>query len=202
MSAAKMIWINGAFGSGKTTMAHALYKRLPEAFIFDPENAGYYLRKNQPARLCRDNFQDEPLWRHINRDLLLHIATHYQGVILVPMTVIRPDYYNELVSSLQKHDIPVVHIVLAAGEQTLRRRLRKRLEGKRSWAAQQIKPCLEGFQHPLFRTQIQTDGRHVEDIAEEIARIAGLPLLPRRRGILLYLRRFGNQLRHIHSLIA
>ena len=94
MSSAKIIWINGAFGSGKTTMAYTLYKRLPEAFVFDPENTGYYLRKNQPVSLCYDNFQDEPLWRHINRDLLLHIASHYQGVILVPMTVIRPDYYN------------------------------------------------------------------------------------------------------------
>ncbi len=198
MSSAKIIWINGAFGSGKTTMAYTLYKRLPEAFVFDPENTGYYLRKNQPVSLCYDNFQDEPLWRHINRDLLLHIASHYQGVILVPMTVIRPDYYNELVSSLQDHDIPVVHIVLAASEQTLRGRLRKRLESKHSWAAQQIEACLKGFRHPLFRTQIQTDGRHVEDIADEIARIAGLPLLPRRHGILPCLQRLGNQLRHIH----
>lgn len=198
MSTAKIVWINGAFGSGKTTMAYTLYKRLPDAFVFDPENAGYYLRKNQPPTLCLDNFQDEPLWRYINRDLLLHIATHYQGVILVPMTVIRPDYYNELVFSLQEHDISVVHIVLAASEQTLRRRLRKRLEGRHSWAAQQIKPCLEGFRHPLFHTQIQTDGRCVEDIAEEIARYAKLPLLPRRRGILPLLQRLGNQLRHIH----
>lgn len=198
MSTVKIIWINGAFGSGKTTMAYTLCKRLPDAFVFDPENAGYYLRKNQPPTLCPDNFQDEPLWRYINRDLLLHIALHYQGVILVPMTVISPDYYNELVSSLQEHNVPIVHIVLAASERTLHKRLRKRLEGKHSWAAQQIESCLEGFRHPLFETKVQTDGRSVNDIAEEIAEIAGVSLLPQKRGILPYLQRLGNQLGHIH----
>jgi hypothetical protein len=33
--AAMMIWINGAFGAGKTTLAEELHRRLPDALAFD-----------------------------------------------------------------------------------------------------------------------------------------------------------------------
>jgi hypothetical protein len=40
-----IIWINGAFGAGKTTLAEELQRRLPEAMPFDPEYVGYTLIK-------------------------------------------------------------------------------------------------------------------------------------------------------------
>jgi hypothetical protein len=38
-----IVWINGAFGSGKTTTAGLLTKRLDGAKLFDPEYVGYLL---------------------------------------------------------------------------------------------------------------------------------------------------------------
>jgi thymidylate kinase len=38
-----IIWINGAFGAGKTTLAEELHRRLPDALAFDPEFVGYIL---------------------------------------------------------------------------------------------------------------------------------------------------------------
>ena len=40
-----IIWINGAFGAGKTTLADELGGRLPDAVLFDPEYVGYILRR-------------------------------------------------------------------------------------------------------------------------------------------------------------
>lgn len=40
-----IIWINGAFGGGKTTLAEELQRRLPHAILFDPEYVGYLLVK-------------------------------------------------------------------------------------------------------------------------------------------------------------
>jgi hypothetical protein len=34
-----LIWINGAFGSGKTLIAHELQRRLQDALVTDPETA-------------------------------------------------------------------------------------------------------------------------------------------------------------------
>ena len=48
-----ILWINGAFGSGKTTTAYELHRRLkPLSYVYDPENVGYFLRKNEPIWLC------------------------------------------------------------------------------------------------------------------------------------------------------
>ena len=65
-----ILWLNGAFGAGKTTVAHELARRLPGAFIYDPEEVGYFLRKNLPAAMDRPDFQDIPLWRELNYPIL------------------------------------------------------------------------------------------------------------------------------------
>ncbi len=41
-----IIWINGAFGSGKTQTAFELKRHLQDAFVYDPENIGYFIREN------------------------------------------------------------------------------------------------------------------------------------------------------------
>lgn len=43
-----IIWINGAFGSGKTQTAYELCRRMRGAYVYDPENAGGY--PGLPAR--------------------------------------------------------------------------------------------------------------------------------------------------------
>lgn len=174
-----IVWINGAFGSGKTQTAHELLRRLDGAFLYDPENVGFWLRKNEPKELAVENFQDEPLWRSINRDMLLRLWERCEGDILVPMTLIRKDYYDEIIGTLRRRGAEVRHFVLCAGEQTLRKRLRSRLEGKNSWAARQLPACLAAFESPVFENKLWTDNLSVQEAAEEVARLAGLALRPR-----------------------
>ena len=40
-----IIWINGGFGAGKTTLAQELHPRLPDAVVYDPEDVGLVLCK-------------------------------------------------------------------------------------------------------------------------------------------------------------
>ena len=58
-----IIWINGAFGAGKTTLAEELSRRLSEAVLFDPEYVGYLLRHWVPVPT--GDFQDLPSWREL-----------------------------------------------------------------------------------------------------------------------------------------
>ena len=44
-----ILWINGSFGAGKTTVAYELERRLEKAFVYDPENIGYFLRKDRKS---------------------------------------------------------------------------------------------------------------------------------------------------------
>ena len=65
-----IIMINGAFGAGKTTMAHALCESLPGTMLFDPEEVGYMLRNVIPEERKQleapeGDFQDLDLWRKL-----------------------------------------------------------------------------------------------------------------------------------------
>lgn len=61
-----IIWINGAFGSGKTTCAYELNRRLPDSFVYDPENIGYFIRENIPKKLHELDFQNHEQWWGFN----------------------------------------------------------------------------------------------------------------------------------------
>jgi deoxyadenosine/deoxycytidine kinase len=57
-----IIWLNGGFAAGKTTLAQELHRRLPAALVYDPEDVGLMLWKwVQP----NDDFQDLPSWREL-----------------------------------------------------------------------------------------------------------------------------------------
>jgi hypothetical protein len=64
-----IVWINGAFGAGKTQTAHELCRRLARGWVCDPELLGFAIQRMQPPPR-RADFQDEPLWRTGVRDLI------------------------------------------------------------------------------------------------------------------------------------
>lgn len=56
-----IIWINGAFGVGKSHTAYKLTRRIDNAFLFDPETVGFFLRDKLPGTARFDDFQYIPL---------------------------------------------------------------------------------------------------------------------------------------------
>ncbi|MGH3774455.1 MAG: hypothetical protein ACRDRR_01770 [Pseudonocardiaceae bacterium] len=59
-----IIWVNGPFGAGKTTLVEELSKRLDTAMTVDPELLGSVLRTMVPPAPTGD-FQDLPIWRRL-----------------------------------------------------------------------------------------------------------------------------------------
>lgn len=193
-----IIWINGAFGAGKTQTAYELHRRIPNSFVFDPENAGYYIRKNMPRELVKDDFQDYAMWRDMNVSMLNYISSEYRGVIIVPMTIVNPQYFEEIVGRLRADGVTVHHVTLWVSKDVLLKRLRSRGDGSRSWPAQQIDRCLAGLGHDCFRHHLETDRMTVESVAETIASMLDVELEPDRRGRLGKLRdRLKTQFMHI-----
>lgn len=174
-----ILWINGAFGSGKTQTAHELLRRSRNAMLYDPENIGYWLRANEPKALQKPNFQDEPLWRQINFEMLLSLSRRFKGVIIVPMTLVSPVYYDEIIGRLRRNGVTVKHFVLDLPEAALRKRRHRRLEGKNSWAAAQSRACIRAFRSGAFENRIPAGGLTIAETAEKIAALAGLRLAPR-----------------------
>ena len=54
-----IIWINGGFAAGKTTLAEELHRRLPDAVVYDPEDVGLMLWKWMRPN---GDFQHLPSW--------------------------------------------------------------------------------------------------------------------------------------------
>ncbi|OXM14298.1 AAA family ATPase [Paenibacillus herberti] len=171
-----IIWINGAFGSGKTQTAWELHRRLPGSYVYDPENAGYYIRDNLPADLFKEDFQEFKMWREFNYLMLSYLAEHYEGIILVPMTVPDPVKFEEMAGRLQREGRQMQAFVLWASRDVLLHRLSVRGEGSSSWAALQIERCLHGLQSPALGRRIETEKLPVSDVANRIAELAGLKL--------------------------
>lgn len=175
-----IIWLNGAFGSGKTQTAYELHRRLGNSYVYDPENMGFLIRDNIPAGMQKDDFQDHPVWRDFTAGMVRYISENYDGHIIVPMTVTNKRYYQETVGKLSER-YPVEHIILYASKDTLLKRLASRFEGRRSWAARQIDRCISAFDRDITETKIYTDGLTVEETAVKAAAAAGLVLDEDRR---------------------
>ena len=157
-----ILWLNGAFGAGKTSVAEGLCRRLPGAFLYDPENAGQFLRQNLPQTLCPwEDFQDDPLWRQFNGALLGRLAREYNGPVIVPMTVTEPGYWAELTALVPPEDLHA--FVLWAEPETLLSRLRGRGEPPESWPVRQIERCCRDLK-TMPGQVIPTDDLTVEQV--------------------------------------
>lgn len=170
-----IIWLNGAFGVGKTQTAYELRRRLPSSCVYDPENAGFFIRDNLPPGLGLDDFQDFPMWRTFNLEMLDYAASRYDGHIIVPMTVTNRAYFDEIVGALsKKHEVR--HFILWASKETLLKRLASRLESGRSWGARQIDRCLRAFERDITEEKIDTDDLTIDEVADKIAALSGVTL--------------------------
>jgi hypothetical protein len=200
-----LIWINGAFGAGKTQTAHELLRRLPDAQVSDPELLGYALHKMLPAAQ-RTDFQDLPQWRAGVVATLQQADAGAAGPLIVPMTIVRDDYFDEIIGGLRAHGVDVRHYALTASRQTLETRLPQRLGylGGRlvgrteTWAIAQIDRCVAALSGDRYATHLPKDDATVDEVVETIAREAGLTLTsPRLSGARYQLRRFAVGIRHI-----
>lgn len=176
-----IIWINGAFGSGKTQAAHELSRRIDHSIIYDPEQAGYFINKNLPKSMHRGDFQDFSMWREINYSMIKAMYEEFEGTIIIPMTVVNLQYYNEIIGRLRAAGIEIFHFTLWASKETLLKRLKKRLDREDSWPAQQIDRCIEGLAKEEFGVHIETDNMTIDEVVERISDLTSISLLPDSR---------------------
>ena len=167
-------WINGPYGVGKSTVAEALQKKLPKAHIFDAEEVGNAIRDNFPEESKYSIiFEGYSLWRETNYKLLKEIYEKYDGDIIVPMTLIMPESYEEIIKRLMDLDVKVKYVILDADYLTVHDRIIARGEKEGCWCMQNIDMCLDALQSDRHAVRIDTREKSPEQIAEEILTIRG-----------------------------
>ncbi|WP_329113554.1 NUDIX hydrolase [Streptomyces sp. NBC_01465] len=146
-----IVWVNGAFSAGKTTAARELIDLIPNSTFYDPEVIGGALRFLLPQKRLAEvtDYQDLPIWRRMVVDAAAALLAEVGGVLVVPMTLLRQEYRDEIFGSLAARRIPVRHVLLTTDETILRQRIaaREELEGDpegservRQWAYDHIEP--------------------------------------------------------------
>jgi adenylylsulfate kinase-like enzyme len=117
-----IVWLNGAFGVGKSTVARHLVARDPQLRLFDPEHVGYMLMANLADHAVGD-FQHLPAWRRLVPLVANELASHTRQHLVAVQSVFDAAYWAELRAGMAAHDLDVVHVVLDADEATLRSRI-------------------------------------------------------------------------------
>ncbi|ARP73481.1 ATP/GTP-binding protein [Streptomyces pluripotens] len=123
-----VVWINGAFGAGKTTTARELIELIPHSTLFDPEIVGAALAHLLPAKRVAEagDLQELPIWRRLVVDTAAGMLAELGGTLVVPMTVFRQEYRDEIFGGLAARRIPVHHLLLTPAETILRERAAQR----------------------------------------------------------------------------
>lgn len=163
-----IIWLSGAYGVGKSTLAEAMAAKMDHALIFDAEAVGDAVRGNYPDDPYGYIFEDYLLWQEFCYRLLKDIHEKFDQDILVPMTLVRQESYTCILQRLIQDGIKVHFIVLEASYQSIHDRILARGEEEGCWCIENIEmaragaACLPGAVH------INTDGLGIGELTQMV----------------------------------
>lgn len=136
-----ILWLNGCFGAGKTSVAHELIAAVPGWRLFDPEFVGFMLRA-QLADIAPADFQDLPSWRRLVPIVIDEVAATTGADLVIAQTVLDRAYWQELADGIRAREHSLHHVLLDAGEASLRQRISEDevLHRAAGWRLQHLPP--------------------------------------------------------------
>ena len=161
-----IIWISGAYGVGKSTLAEVMVEKMGNALIFDAEEVGNAVRENYPDCPYGYIFEDYPLWGEFCYMLLKDIHEKFQKEILVPMTLLREKSYS-IIEKLNRDGIKTHLVILEASYQTIHDRILARGEEEGCWCMENIELARVGCA-TLPGIHIQTDDKTIDALCDEV----------------------------------
>lgn len=144
-----IVWVNGAFGAGKTSTARELIDLIPNSTFYDPEVTGAGLGHLLPPKRLAEvsDYQDLPIWRRMVVDTAAALLAEVGGVLVVPMTLLRQEYRDEIFGGLAARRIPVRHVLLHVEETILRERIAAREQPGTSDADTEVRIRQWSYEH-------------------------------------------------------
>jgi predicted kinase len=172
-----IVFVNGPFGVGKTSVARLLVEEIPDAILYDPEVIGSILRRVLGPFKKVDDYQDYALWRTlvVGGARLLRKAS--ARTLVVPMTVWRRDYFDSVIAGLRRVDGDLACFRLTASRDVLTDRISSDTEDREAhaWRASHVDVCMKALRDPAFGTEIRTDDRTTIEVASRILEFVRTP---------------------------
>lgn len=178
-----IIWINGAFGAGKTTVSELLATQIPEAHLFDPEAIGYIIQKTFPPARSMD-FQDLVMWRKLVIQFINESKLQFHAPLIIPMTLVVPDYLQEIFTAIANADNALFHFFLQTEKEELTKRITNQVlfgnhpeqdEQARQWRLAQIDRCYAAATvMPEQTIFLDTNSHSPDELVEQIVKLTGI----------------------------
>jgi AAA domain len=118
-----ILWLNGTFGSGKTTTALELLPMIASSRLFGPETVGYMLQPNLSDYPVSDFQHWPPPWRPLVVATAAQLAGFTGQHLIAPQTILVRAYLEQIFAGLRVAGHSVFHVVLDADEDILRQRI-------------------------------------------------------------------------------
>ena len=122
-----IIFVNGSFGVGKTSVAELLVNRIPDSLLYDPEEVGVCLSNMLRPIEQFEDFQDLTMWRTLTITTAQLLKRTYGCTLVMPMTIWYQPYFHEIITGLKQFETDLLHFCLTANTKTIF----ERLEGRR-----------------------------------------------------------------------
>lgn len=117
-----IIWLNGTFGVGKTTVGQLLAARDTRLRMFDPEWVGYMVANNLSDREV-DDFQKLQPSRTLT-PLVAHEIFRFTGQHLVAVqSVLTQSYWHEISAGIRTLGHDLLHVLLDADTAVIEQRV-------------------------------------------------------------------------------
>ena len=162
-----VIWISGAYGVGKSSLAEAIKEDMKDALIFDAEEVGNAVRDNYPNVPYGYIFEDYPLWGEFCFKLIKDISDKFNKDIIVPMTLVRKSSYN-IIRRLRQRGIVVKFFILEASYKNIHDRILARGEEEGCW-------CMENIEFSRNKAS-KLNGMHINTDDKSILEIKNIVL--------------------------
>jgi hypothetical protein len=169
-----VVFINGSFGVGKTSVARELRRLVSRSAIYDPEWTGWVIQRLPSWVRLRgrgtDDFQDVDVWRNSVVAGTRIFRAFARGPVFVPMTFSNLEYLSYVLSGIRSFEPRVRVFCLLASLETIRKRISDRdIDAlQASWVLRRAEECVRAHSDPAFGERVETEGRSVVDIAEGI----------------------------------
>jgi hypothetical protein len=165
-----IVFINGPFGVGKTTVAKLLVRRMPHAMLYDPEIIGGVLNRTLQPFTKVEDFQDYTLWRRLVVGGARLSRTLSGRPLVVPMTIWKRHVFDYLVAGLLGADPDLSCFRLTVSREVLVSRISSDSEDREAypWRTSHLDFSLKASQGPAFGREIPTEDRTPTEVADQI----------------------------------
>ena len=174
-----ILFLNGSFGVGKTTVGRILRRQIAGSVLYNPEWSGSVLMR-LPIKFKgsgTDDFQDIDLWRKSMVNGIKIFRVFARETVIVPMTFYRKEYLDEVVEGVRRFDDQLKMFCLTASFETILKRLEKRggriESAQNKWSIQKAKVCIESHKDLCFGEMINTNELNAQETAGKILKRLG-----------------------------